>query len=61
MRDSSPALGGAIVGASMLFALVYAMGYSHQFSGLLTAFAAHCGVWLSDAYDTVRQAIAASG
>ena len=61
MRESSPAFGGAIVGASMLFALVYATGYSHQFSDLLTAFAAHCSGWLSDAYDTLRQAIAASG
>jgi len=58
MRERSPALGGAIVGAVMLLALVYAMGYSHQFSDLTAAFAAHCGERLSDAYGAVRQAIA---
>jgi len=60
MRESSPALGGAIVGAAMLLALVYGMGYSHQFSDLMLVFSTHCGDWLAAGYESLRQAIVAA-
>lgn len=60
MRESSPALGGAIVGAVTLLALVYAMGFGHQFSDLMSAFAADLSDWFAAAYETVRQAVGIS-
>lgn len=59
MHETSPAFGGALVGVAMLFALVYSMGYSHQFSDVMSVFGAHLGDWLVAVCDTVRQTIGA--
>ena len=58
MRESSPALGGAIVGAAMLLALVYGLGYSHQFADLIWAIAGQIGDLLSTTAHAMQRDIA---
>ena len=46
MRDSSPAVGGVIVGVVVFLAFVYAFGDSQAFSTLLSSLMDHVGAML---------------
>ena len=53
MRDSSPAMGGVIIGITMMVSLAYAMGYGQQAADL-------AGGTLSHLLDLVAQGVAAT-
>lgn len=57
MRESSPAVGGVMVGAAILFALAYSLGDSDKAMAFLSVLAAFGNHLIETAYLAVGQVI----
>jgi hypothetical protein len=54
MHTVSPAFGGAIMGAAMVFSLAYAFGDGHTIFQMMNVIAGHAGAALSALWDQAQ-------